>query len=73
LNERITAQIGRNIREIRIQKGFSQKFLADTSHCGFDYIQNVESGHMDVTLVRAYKIAGALGCPVSDLYRELQG
>ena len=45
--------------------------MADLSHIQFGYIQDVEGGQRGVTLVRAYKIAGALGCPVSELFSNL--
>lgn len=71
MNERIANQVGRNIRDIRIKKGLTQRALADLSHSEFVYIQDVESGHLGVTLVKAYRIAGVLGCPVSELFRDL--
>ncbi|HVZ81311.1 MAG TPA: helix-turn-helix transcriptional regulator [bacterium] len=70
MDERATTQVGRNIRDIRIRKGITQRVLADRTHYEFNYIQAIESGHSDVTLVRAYKFAIALGCPVGDLFRE---
>lgn len=72
MNERIAARVGKNIQELRVKKGFTQKILADLSHIEYAYLQDVEGGLLGVTLVRAYKIAHVLGCPVSELFRGLE-
>ena len=69
MNDPISPQIGKNVREIRTRKGLTQKALADLSHCAFDYIQNLECGYLVITPVRAYRISVALGCQVSELFR----
>jgi transcriptional regulator with XRE-family HTH domain len=71
MNGRIAVQVGKNIREIRLKKGLSQDLLARLSHTGIKSIRDMENGRLTVTLVRASKIAGVLGCPLSELFKDL--
>ncbi len=72
MNERIAVRIGKNIRKRRLEKGLSQSLLGDLAHIPVSYIRDTENGSLSVTLVRAHKIAGALGCDVSELFMGVE-
>jgi len=66
--ERIKKQFGNSLRELRRGKGLSQEELA--LECGLDrtYIGGVERGERNISLINIYKIAGALGVDVKELF-----
>lgn len=71
MNERIALKVGENVKKVRLGKGFSLPFLAGKAHVPLRYLEDVENGFRSISLVRAYKIAGALSCDVSVLFLDL--
>lgn len=61
--------IGKKIRELREQKGFTQVDLAGKIQGVFDTtnVSRIESGRVSPTLYTLYKIAEALEVPLKDL------
>ena len=66
-NTHILSKLGRRIREVRLQNGYSQECLAE--RCGFDrtYISLVERGHRNPSFINLVRLAEGLGISVSDL------
>jgi transcriptional regulator with XRE-family HTH domain len=58
------------LKEIRRQKGWSQKDLADESGVGQDTISGIESGRHEPRPSTLRKLAEALGVQVADFFRE---
>jgi transcriptional regulator with XRE-family HTH domain len=58
------------LKEIRRQKGWSQKDLADSSGVGQDTISGIESGRHEPRPSTLRKLAEALGVQVADFFRE---
>lgn len=58
------------LKEIRRQKGLSQKDLANSSGVGQDTISGIESGRHEPRPSTLRKLAEALGVQVADFFRE---
>lgn len=56
-------EIGNNIRNIRLDKGFSQEELAFKANLHRTYIGAVERGEKNITVLNLIKIANALNVP----------
>lgn len=67
----IKGKIGLRIKEIREQKGISQKDLAYTADLDRSYIASVESGKRNISIVNLEKIANALSINLSELFNEI--
>jgi transcriptional regulator with XRE-family HTH domain len=62
--------MGRNIRDLRIQKGYSQKKLAEIARMNMVYIGSVERGERNITVENLDVIAKALKIPTHLLLIE---
>ncbi len=60
-------QIGKRIRELRIEVGLSQEKLAFESELDRTYIGSVERGERNISVINLRKIAKALKCKTADL------
>ena len=58
---------GKNLREKRIEKGWSLKKLADKANIHFTTINYYELNKREPTLLIALKLANALDCSVYEL------
>jgi transcriptional regulator with XRE-family HTH domain len=56
----VKLRVGRNIRKIRINRGYTQEQLADLAGLHFTYISSVERGERNISIVNVEKIAKAL-------------
>lgn len=61
-------RFGERVRELRKEKGLSQEALALASDLDRTYIGGVERGERNISLINIYKIAGALGVTVRELF-----
>ncbi len=67
----IKSNVGKRIKEIREQKGISQKDLSFSADLDRSYIASVESGHRNISIVNLEKIANSLEISLSDLFKGL--
>lgn len=67
----IKSKVGKRIREIREQKGISQKDLSFAADLDRSYIASVESGQRNISIVNLEKIANALEVTLSELFKGL--
>ncbi|MCX7995998.1 MAG: helix-turn-helix transcriptional regulator [candidate division WOR-3 bacterium] len=63
----IQEKVGKKVKEIRKQKGFSQEELAFRSGLHRTYISDIERGNRNVSVKNIEKIARALGVKPSGL------
>ena len=61
-------QLGRTIRHLRTQAGFSQERFADACALHRTYIGSVERGETNISLDNIALIARTLALPVSKLF-----
>ena len=62
--------LGNNIRTLRIQKGWSQTFLADRLDISTSFVTLVESGQRGVSLSLVEDIASVFDVPVPFLFTD---
>jgi len=64
--------VGREIRRLRGARGWSQAKLAGDTGMGVSGISQIETGARNPSAVTLWKIAGALGVEVGDLFPKAQ-
>ena len=57
----------KNIKKVRLQKGFSQESLADECGLHRTYVSSVERGERNITVDNMERLAIALGVDLRDL------
>lgn len=60
-------EIGRRVRVARLQRGWNQDEFADQAQMHRAYIGMIENGKKDLRISTLYRIAEALGVPVTSL------
>lgn len=58
-------EIGKRIAQLRIEKGYSIRQLADMSGVNFANIYKIENGKYNVSIDILGKICDALGCKIN--------
>jgi transcriptional regulator with XRE-family HTH domain len=69
--EDIKIRFGRRLRELRLEKGWSQETLANLAEIDRTYIPGIESGKRNVSLVVIEKLANVFGINISQLFYNL--
>jgi transcriptional regulator with XRE-family HTH domain len=64
----VKQRVGKRIRELRTQKGYSQEELADLARLHFTYVGSVERGERNISIVNLEKIARALEVDLKSLF-----
>lgn len=65
----ITELFAHNVRELRVERGFSQEELAHRAGLHRTYVGAVERGERNITLLNAQRIADALDVPLDRCVR----
>jgi transcriptional regulator with XRE-family HTH domain len=68
--ERIQKDFGLRVREVRLEKGLSQEELAFEAGLDRTYVNSVENGKRNISLVNIVRLAEALEIPTSDLFKS---
>ena len=63
----IAKTIAKNLRTLRISKGFTQTRLAQLAGCHLRYVQDIEAGERNPTVGVVQQLKRALGCGWADL------
>ena len=66
----IKSKIGLRIKEIRNEKGVSQETLAHLADLDRTYINSVENGKRNVSIINIEKIANALEISLTDFFND---
>ena len=64
--------VGKRIREVRKEKGFSQEELAARADLDRTYMTSVECGRRNISIVNLHKIAKALDVTLEELFRGIE-
>ena len=67
----IKQKIGKRIKELRALKGFSQEELAARADIDRTYVNSVENGKRNISIVNIEKIAKALKTDLAVFFDEL--
>ena len=70
--DRINKQIGRRIKEMRLQKGLTQQELADRTELTKGYISQLEHGLVAPSVITLLDLIECLGTNPSEFFREDQ-
>lgn len=65
-------RLGKAVRRLRTDAGFSQESFADACHLHRTYIGSVERGEVNISLDNIERIARTLRVPVSRLFVEAE-
>jgi transcriptional regulator with XRE-family HTH domain len=60
-------RLGRNLRRLRDEKGWSQEAFAFEAKIHRTYVSDIERGARNPTVMIVEKLAGALGVPAGQL------
>jgi transcriptional regulator with XRE-family HTH domain len=63
----VTVRFGNRLREVRKGKGMTQEKLAETASLSRNYVNDVERGRRNVTIMTVESLAQALGVRMADL------
>jgi transcriptional regulator with XRE-family HTH domain len=63
-------EFGNRVRELRLEKGYSQEKLAELASLHRNYIGMVERGERNMTLLNIKKIARALNIETKELFEQ---
>ena len=66
-------QLGKHLRKLREQRGWSQEELAFRCNLHRTYIGSVERGEYNLTLLTLRKITDKLGISLADALRSISG
>lgn len=67
--DKISEQLGKNMKRIRAKKGMSQGDIARALEVDRGYISNIENGKKNPTIATIQKLANALGISSSELLK----
>ena len=68
--EDIKIRFGRRLRELRLEKGWSQETLANLAEIDRTYIPGIESGKRNVSLVVIEKLANVFDITISEIFEN---
>jgi transcriptional regulator with XRE-family HTH domain len=69
----ILQALGRRIRELRTERGYSQEAFADKCSVHRTFMGTVERGESNLSFSNIAKVADALGVTLSTLFLDLEG
>ena len=70
--EELLKGIGNTVRRLRAERGYRQEAFAQEAGLNQAYMGGVERGQRNLGAVNLYKIAGALGISLSELFAEVE-
>ena len=68
----INVFFGNRIKEERLKLNLSQEKLALEADVDRTYVNDIEKGSRNISLVIAYKLSNALNIPFSNLFKDLK-
>jgi transcriptional regulator with XRE-family HTH domain len=69
--EDIKIRFGRRLRELRLERGWSQEILANLAEIDRTYIPGIESGKRNVSIMVIQKLSKVLEMSISDLLKDI--
>ena len=67
--DKISEQLGKNMKRIRAKRGMSQGDIARALEVDRGYISNIENGKKNPTIATIQKLANALGVSADELLK----
>ena len=69
----LRVKLGRAVRRLRTEAGYSQESFADACHLHRTYIGSIERGETNISLDNLERLARTLQRPLSRLLAEAEG
>jgi len=69
--EKLNLKIGKKIRSLRVEKGYSQEKLAEMSNLHRNYIGMVERGEKNITVEKLSQILDSLNLTLEKFFEEI--
>jgi len=69
--EDIRVRFGQRLRELRLEKGWSQETLANLAEIDRTYIPGIESGKRNVSIVVIEKLSSVFKMSISDFLKGI--
>jgi transcriptional regulator with XRE-family HTH domain len=69
--EVVKRALGRRIRQLRTDRGWSQEHLADQAGMHRTYMWGIEQGMRNPSVRHLVRVADALGIPIGDLFEDI--
>lgn len=69
-HKQIIVRLGNRVRELRGQHGFTQEGLSEKAGVSRNYVDLVERGETNPSIVKLLCIADALGVDVTSLFKK---
>lgn len=66
----IKKKFGKNLKQLRLDKGISQESLALSADLDRTYIPSIEKGERNVSITVVEKLANALNVKISELFKD---
>lgn len=66
-DQELLEHIGRNVRKLRLEKGYSQYKLADLANINRSQVIDIEAGRINTTVSTIKVLADALEVPMSEI------
>lgn len=64
-------KLGKNVRAIRLERGWTQEKLAEAAGIHPVYISYIEQGTRNPSITKILQIARALGCEAAQIFQGL--
>jgi transcriptional regulator with XRE-family HTH domain len=65
--------VGKRLRELRTKRGMSQEVLAALAGLNRNYVNQVECGRRNISIINLVKLAEALAVDLATLLRGISG
>jgi transcriptional regulator with XRE-family HTH domain len=65
-------RVGKQVRQLRLERGWSQEFLAAEAGLNINYVGGIERGERNPSLKNLAKIADAMSVTVPDLVETMR-
>jgi transcriptional regulator with XRE-family HTH domain len=69
--EDIKIRFGRRLRELRLDRGWSQETLANLAEIDRTYIPGIESGKRNLSLVVIEKLSNVFDISISEIFENI--
>lgn len=69
--EDIKIRLGRRLRELRLDRGWSQETLANLAEIDRTYIPGIESGKRNISLVVIEKLSNVFDISISEIFENI--
>lgn len=66
-DDKLVIQFGNRLKQLRLEKGFSQEKLAKEAGITFTYISKIEHGKVNTSLCHMGALAKALKIPIQEI------